>query len=122
MTEAKPRGSRRVLTATNRHLGRLPVELQDDALCEIARELSRQVDAGQVSAATQLTKVLGELRKLAAPVVTKSAAAAPVAEQEDGPDVVDELARMRADRLAGAAGVVRPIRGDQRRAGGAGAG
>lgn len=119
MAEAKPRGSRRVLTATNRHLRRLPAELQDDALCEIARELSRQVDAGQVSAATQLTRVLGELRKLAAPAVAKAAAAVAQAEQEDGPDELDELERRRADRLASAAGVVRPIRGDQRRAGGA---
>ena len=111
-----------MLRAVNRELKTFPPEVQECATAELARQLAREFDAGDRPAANPLMTALRELRKLAAPATTKASAPAQPTEQEDGPDVVDELARMRADRLAGAAGVVRPIRGDQRRSGGAGAG
>lgn len=99
----------------NRELAGMPVSVQDGALAEVARELARQFDAGHVPAASQLTRVLGELRKL---VVAAAAGPADQGGAVEEADAVDDLASRRADRLADAAGGERAGVGDERRRGG----
>ena len=108
---------RMMLIAVNPELRTMPDAVQATASAELARQLAREFDAGDRVAAGALMRVLDQLRKLAAPPKVSAKAAAVLDEpEEDTPDELDEVARMRADRLAGAAGVVRPIRSDQRRA------
>jgi hypothetical protein len=106
-----------MLTAVNRQIRRLPEHLHDSAEAVLARELARDFDLGYRTTSPRLLKVLEQLRKLAAPPKAVSQAADSPSEETE-PDELDELARARADRLADAAGVVRAIGADKRRAGG----
>lgn len=107
-----------MITAVNRELRSLPSVAAESAVAELARVLAREIDAGDMASASRLVRVLAELRKLAAPPK-----GAPVeAPQVEEPDELDELARARADRLADAAGVVRSLGANKRRAGGRSAG
>jgi hypothetical protein len=102
---------RNVLVAVNKELRGALAGVADTALAEVARQLAREFDAGDRPAATQLTRVLVELRKLA---TTPAGAGAPVPEEADR---VDDLHARRSARLAGAADLDGTAVGDHERRG-----
>lgn len=103
-------GRRNVLVAVNKELRGALTGVADTALAEVARQLAREFDAGDRPAATQLTRVLVELRKLA----TTAGAGVPVPEEADR---VDDLHARRRARLAGAADLDGAAVGDHERRG-----
>ena len=110
-------GSRRVLTAVNRDLAKLPADLRESALAVVAQTLAREIDAGDMASAPRLTRVLAELRKLAEP--PKPRAGTPEEPLVEEADVVDDLTAKRAARRSAAAEDQQlPAAGEQRGRGG----